>query len=150
MDAESSAVLHLNPHKKRTKLSDITFSSGEEDEVLGNIHPSNKSKTTFLLEEDANLDPGSPLDRSTPISEYESEETEALSINPKPENITPKNNNIISTQFTTVGCTSTAVSSNIPETSSSNQEPISEIQPSISRNDTIRGKTSSPVNPRFR
>ena len=68
----------------------------------------------------------------------------------KTENISPKNNNIISTQSTTVGCTSTAVSSNIPETSTSNQEPISEIQPSTSRNDTMRGKTPSPVNPRFR
>ena len=56
LDSESSAVLHLDPPKKRTKLSDITFSSGEEDEVLGNIHPSNKSKTTFLLEEDTNFD----------------------------------------------------------------------------------------------
>ena len=145
-----SAVLHLNPPKKRTKLSDITFSSGEEDEVLGNIHPSNKSKTTFLLEEDTNFDPGSPLDRSTPISEYENEETEAFSMTEKTENISPKNNSIISTQSTTVGCTSTAVSSNIPETSTSNQEPISEIQPSTSRNDTMRGKTPSPVNPRFR
>ena len=85
MDAESSAVLHLNPPKKRTKLSDITFSSSDEDEVLGNIHPSNKSKTTFLLEEDTNFDPGSPLDRSTPISEYESEETEAFSMTEKTE-----------------------------------------------------------------
>ena len=145
LDAKLSAVLHLNPPKKRTKLSDTTFSSGEEDEVMGNIHPSNKSKTTFLLE-DTNFDPGSPLDRSTPISEYESEETEAFSINEKTENITPKNNNIISTHSTTVGCTSTAVSSNIPETSTSNQELISEIQPSTSRNDKVRGKTSPPVN----
>ena len=150
LDAESSAVLHLNPPKKRTKLSDITFSSSDEDEVLGNIHPSNKSKTTFLLEEDTNFDPGSPLDRSTPISEYESEETEAFSMTEKTENISPKNNNIISTQSTTVGCTSKSVSSNIPETSTSNQEPISEIQPSTSRNDTMRGKIPSPVNPRFR
>ena len=90
LDAESSAVLHLNPPKKRTKLSDITFSSGEEDEVLGNIHPSNKSKTTFLVEENTNFDPGSPLDRSTPISEYESEEAEAFSMTEKTENISPK------------------------------------------------------------
>ena len=149
LDAESSAVLHLNPPKKRTKLSDITFCSSDEDEVLGNIHPSNKSKTTFLLE-DTNFDPGSPLDRSTSISEYESEETEAFSMTEKTENISPKNNNIISTQSTTVGCTSKSVSANIPETTTSNQEPISEIQPSTSRNDTMRGKIPSPVNPRFR
>ena len=90
LDAESCTILKLNPPKKGTKLSDVTFSSGEEDDVLGNIHPSHKSKTIFLDEEDPLLDPGSPLDRSMPISDYETEETQAFSMNPKTENLCQK------------------------------------------------------------
>ena len=75
LDGESSAILKLNPPRKRTKLSEISFSSSEGDEVLGQIHPSEKSKTKFFEEEQEMMDPSSPLDRSTPISDYEDDET---------------------------------------------------------------------------
>ena len=81
IDGETSAVFKLGSPYKRQKIDlDSTTSSKsdtihEDDVVVGQIHPTNNSETVYLdnLEFE---DPGSPLDRSTPISDYDLAETE--------------------------------------------------------------------------
>ena len=56
--------------------------SAKSDDILGNIHPSNKDNTDYL---DLSISsPGSPLDRSTPISDYDMAETEVESVSDSP------------------------------------------------------------------
>ena len=81
MDGETSHVFTLGSPYKRQKIDlDSTTSSKSDtipvnDAVVGQIHPSKNSETVYLdnLEFD---EPGSPLDRSTPISDYDLAETE--------------------------------------------------------------------------
>ena len=73
MDGESSAVIQPNPPLKRMKILDSTISTRSEV-IVGNIHPSNVENVDHLNNSISN--PGSPLDRSTPISEYDIAETE--------------------------------------------------------------------------
>ena len=73
MDRESSAVIQPNPPLKRMKILDSTISTRSEV-IFGNIHPSNVENVDHLNNSFSN--PGSPLDRSTPISDYDIAETE--------------------------------------------------------------------------
>ena len=73
MDGESSAVIQPNPPLKRMKILDCTISTRSEV-IVGNIHPSNVENVDHLNNSISN--PGSPLDRSTPISDYDIAETE--------------------------------------------------------------------------
>ena len=69
------AVLSFNPIPplKRMKILDSTISTRSEV-IVGNIHPSNVENVDHLNNSISN--PGSPLDRSTPISDYDIAETE--------------------------------------------------------------------------
>ena len=73
MDGESSAVIQPNPPLKRMKILDSTISTRSEV-IVGNIHPSNVENVDHL--NNSFSTPGSPLDRSTPISDYDIAETE--------------------------------------------------------------------------
>ena len=73
MDGESSAVIQPNPPLKRMKILDSTISTRSEV-IVGNIHPSNVENVDHLNNSISN--PGSPLNRSTPISDYDIAETE--------------------------------------------------------------------------
>ena len=73
LDGESSAVIQPNPPLKRMKILDSTISTRSEV-IVGNIHPSNVENVDHLNNSISN--PGSPLDRSTPISDYDIAETE--------------------------------------------------------------------------
>ena len=73
MDGESSAVIQPNSPLKRMKILDSTISTRSEV-IVGNIHPSNVENVDHLNNSISN--PGSPLDRSTPISDYDIAETE--------------------------------------------------------------------------
>ena len=73
MDGESSAVIQPNPPLKRMKILDSTISTRSEV-IVWNIHPSNVENVDHLNNSFSN--PGSPLDRSTPISDYDIAETE--------------------------------------------------------------------------
>ena len=73
LDGESSAVIQPNPPFKRMKILDSTISTRSEV-IVGNIHPSNVENVDHLNNSISN--PGSPLDRSTPISDYDIAETE--------------------------------------------------------------------------
>ena len=73
MDEESSAVIQPNPPLKRMKILDSTISTRSEV-IVGNIHPSNVENVDHLNNSFSN--PGSPLDRSTPISDYDIAKTE--------------------------------------------------------------------------
>ena len=73
LDGESSAVIQPNPPLKRMKILDSTISTRSEV-IVGNIHPSNVENVYHLNNSISN--PGSPLDRSTPISDYDIAETE--------------------------------------------------------------------------
>ena len=73
MGGESSAVIQPNPPLKRMKILDSTISTRSEV-IVGNIHPSNVENVDHLNNSISN--PGSPLDRSTPISDYDIAETE--------------------------------------------------------------------------
>ena len=73
MDGESSAVIQPNPPLKRMKILDSTISTRSEV-IVGNIHRSNVENVDHLNNSISN--PGSPLDRSTPISDYDIAETE--------------------------------------------------------------------------
>ena len=73
LDGESSAVIQPNPPLKRMKILDSTISTRSEV-IVGNIHPSNEENVDHLNNSISN--PGSPLDRSTPISDYDIAETE--------------------------------------------------------------------------
>ena len=73
MDGESSTVIQPNPPLKRMKILDSTISTRSEV-IVGNIHPSNVENVDHLNNSFSN--PGSPLDRSTPISDYDIAETE--------------------------------------------------------------------------
>ena len=73
LDGESSAVIQPNPPLKRMKILDSTISTRSEV-IVGNIHPSNVENIDHLNNSISN--PGSPLDRSTPISDYDIAETE--------------------------------------------------------------------------
>ena len=68
MDGESSVVIKPNPPLKRMKILDSTISTRSEV-IVGNIHPSNSENVDHLNNSFSN--PGSPLDRSTPISDYD-------------------------------------------------------------------------------
>ena len=72
LDGESSAVIQPNP-LKRMKILDSTISTRSEV-IVGNIHPSNVENVDHLNNSISN--PGSQLDRSTPISDYDIVETE--------------------------------------------------------------------------
>ena len=72
LDGESSAVIQPNPPLKRMKILDSTISTRSEV-IVGNIHPSNVENVDHLNNSISN--PGSPLDRSTPISDYDIAET---------------------------------------------------------------------------
>ena len=73
MHGEISAVIQPNPPVKRMKILDSTISTRSEV-IVGNIHPSNVENVDHLNNSISN--PGSPLDRSTPISDYDIAETE--------------------------------------------------------------------------
>ena len=73
MHGESSAVIQPNPPLKRMKILDSTISTRSEV-IVGNIHPSKVENVDHLNNSISN--PGSPLDRSTPISDYDIAETE--------------------------------------------------------------------------
>ena len=73
LDGESSAIIQPNPPLKRMKILDSTISTRSEV-IVGNIHPSNVENVDHLNNSISN--PGSPLDRSTPISDYDIAETE--------------------------------------------------------------------------
>ena len=73
MHGESSGVIQPNPPLKRIKILDSTISTRSEV-IVGNIHPSNVENVDHLNNSISN--PGSPLDRSTPISDYDIAETE--------------------------------------------------------------------------
>ena len=73
LHGESSAVIQPNPPLKRMKILDSTISTRSEV-IVGNIHPSNVENVDHLNNSISN--PGSPLDRSTPISDYDIAETE--------------------------------------------------------------------------
>ena len=73
MDGECSAVIKPNPPLKRMKILDSTISTRSEV-IVGNIHPSNMDDIDHLNNSLSN--PGSPLDRSIPISDYDIAETE--------------------------------------------------------------------------
>ena len=73
MDGKSSAVIQPNPPLKGMKILDSTISTRSEV-IVGNIHPSNVENVDHLNNSISN--PGSPLDRSTPISDYDIAETE--------------------------------------------------------------------------
>ena len=73
LDGESSAVIQPNPPLKRMKILDSTISTRSEV-IVGNIHPSNVENVDHLNNSISN--PGSPLDRSTSISDYDIAETE--------------------------------------------------------------------------
>ena len=73
LDGESSAVIQPNPPLKRMKILDSTISTRSEV-IVGNIHPSNVENVDHLNNSISNT--GSPLDRSTPISDYDIAETE--------------------------------------------------------------------------
>ena len=73
LDGESSAVIQPNPPLKRMKILDSTISTRSEV-IVRNIHPSNVENVDHLNNSISN--PGSPLDRSTPISDYDIAETE--------------------------------------------------------------------------
>ena len=73
LDGESSTVIQPNPPLKRMKILDSTISTRSEV-IVGNIHPSNVENVDHLNNSISN--PGSPLDRSTPISDYDIAETE--------------------------------------------------------------------------
>ena len=76
MDGESSAVIQPNPPLKRMKILDSTISTRSEV-IVRNIHPSNVENVDHLNNSISN--PRSPLDRSTPISDYDIAETEIAS-----------------------------------------------------------------------
>ena len=73
MDGECSAVIKPNPPLKRMKILDSTISTRSEV-IVGNIHPSNMDDVEHLNNSLSN--PGSPVDRSTPISDCDIAETE--------------------------------------------------------------------------
>ena len=73
LDGESSALIQPNPPLKRMKILDSTISTRSEV-IVGNIHPSNVENVDHLNNSISN--PGSPLDRSTPISDYDIAEIE--------------------------------------------------------------------------
>ena len=73
LDGESSAIIQPNPPLKRMKILDSTISTRSEV-IVGNIHPSNVENVDHLNNSISN--PGSPLNRSTPISDYDIAETE--------------------------------------------------------------------------
>ena len=144
LDGETSAIITLNPPTKRTKMSEVLFSSGEEDDIIGQIQPYQNSKTNYLQKEDPYKDPGSPLDRSTPISHYEGEETEVLSVS-------KQNNNIVSAETASISvhpaASSASSTASIPAESTPPQP--SDISTTSRQRSTT--KLSSPtVNPRFR
>ena len=141
-DGETSAIFKLNPPTKRTKLSEVIFSSGEDDEVLGYIQPFENSKTNFLQTEDPFKDPGSPLDRSTPISYSDGEGTQVFSVSNQPETLSKKSqsNNIISSGKTTSNTSPTSPAD--AASSSTRNLPSGEA--------SSRRLDSPPVNPRFR
>ena len=77
----STPLQKLEPPLKKAKILDSTISANSDD-ILGNIHPSNKDNTDYL---DLSISsPGSPLDRSTPISDYDMAETEVESVSDSP------------------------------------------------------------------
>ena len=73
LDGESSAIIQPNLPLKRMKILDSTISTRSEV-IVGNIHPANVENVDHLNNSISN--PGSPLDRSTPISDYDIAETE--------------------------------------------------------------------------
>ena len=73
MDGESSAIIKPNPPLKRMKILDSTISTRSEV-IARNIHLSNLDDVDHLNNSLSNH--GSPLDRSTPISDYDIAETE--------------------------------------------------------------------------
>ena len=73
MGGECSAVIKPNLPLKRMKILDSTISTRSEV-IVGNIHPSNMDDVEHLNNSLSN--PGSPLDRSTPISDCDIAETE--------------------------------------------------------------------------
>ena len=82
IDGETSHVFKLgSPYKRaKTDLDSTTSSSKSDtipmnDAVVGQIHPTNNSETVYLDNFEFD-EPGSPLDRSTPISDYDLAETE--------------------------------------------------------------------------
>ena len=81
LEGESSTRLQLNPPLKKPKILDSTISPNSDD-ILGNIHPSNQDNTDYLNFSISS--PGSPLDRSTPISDYDMAETEVESVSDSP------------------------------------------------------------------
>lgn len=99
-EGESSYVFKLNPLPKRKPIPEvdisITSSSSSsssntsnspyfQDQVVGLMHPNDENNVS-MLEDEEMVPPGSPLDRSTPISDYEMEEAEPTekSSSPKP------------------------------------------------------------------
>ena len=73
MDGKSIAVIQSNPPLTRMMILDSTISTRSEV-IVGNIHPSNVENVDHLNNSFSN--PGSPLDRSAPISDYDIAETE--------------------------------------------------------------------------
>ena len=72
---EISPIIELDlPHKKLKSVhSTIGSISSRSDTIVGEIHPSNMDMDNL---DDSLTNPGSPVDRSTPISDYEMAETE--------------------------------------------------------------------------
>ena len=64
---EISPIIQPNPPLKKLKTTNSNMSSSS-DTIIGDIHPSDKDLDNL---DDSLTNPGSPLDRSTPISDYE-------------------------------------------------------------------------------
>ena len=67
---EISPIIKPNPPLKKLKTTNSTMTSAlssSSDTIIGDIHPSNMDLDNL----DDLSNPGSPLDRSTPISDYE-------------------------------------------------------------------------------
>ena len=67
---EISPIIKPNPPLKKLKTTNSTITSplsSSSDTIIGDIHPSNMDLDNL----DDLSNPGSPLDRSTPISDYE-------------------------------------------------------------------------------
>ena len=67
---EISLIIKPNPPLKKLKTTNSTMTSvlsSSSDTIIGDIHPSNMDLDNL----DDLSNPGSPLDRSTPISDYE-------------------------------------------------------------------------------
>lgn len=68
---EISPIIQPNPPLKKLKTTNSTITStmsSSSDTIIGDIHPSDKDLDNL---DDSLTNPGSPLDRSTPISDYE-------------------------------------------------------------------------------